>query len=333
MNRRQFLTATATAVPVLADRVFVVVPNRKVKVGFLGTSHSHAAEKLRIAANYPYFELVGAFEKSHSVQSLHPGVNWISRAELFKDAEAVIVESAVGDHARDAMEALSAGKHVHVEKPPAATWREMQDLVRVAREKNLLLQVGYMWRHNPGFLKIFEAVKKGWLGDIYQIRAMMNNQLDPKRRNEWADFAGGAFFEQASHLVDAVVRLLGRPKSVTSILRSSKGDKLMDNNIVTFEFDNALAVITNATQQPNASAHRSFEVYGTKGTMILKPIEPPALTGDYGKGVAPIALPAYSRYIDEFNELALHVSRGNDFTTGDQELLVQEWLLRACGMW
>jgi predicted dehydrogenase len=117
------------------------------------------------------------------------------------------------------MLALKAGKHVHVEKPPAATLAEVQEMVALAREKRLLLQTGYMWRYNPGFTKIFEAERKGWLGEVFMVRAAMSNNLAPARRAEWGEFKGGALFELGSHLIDAIVRLLGRPKSVTPFLR------------------------------------------------------------------------------------------------------------------
>src|ERR1051326_4971669 len=39
------------------------------------------------------------------------------------------------------------------------------------------------------------------------------------RRAEWAEFKGGSLFELGSHFIDATVRLLGKPKAVTPILR------------------------------------------------------------------------------------------------------------------
>lgn len=286
------------------------------------------------------FELVGIAESSEVVRKNIPNVRWMNDGELFAAAEVVFVESDVRDHARHALAALRAGKHVHVEKPPSAKGKEMEAIAAAAREKKLLLQTGYMWRYHPGFQAIFVAVRQGWLGEIYQVRGVMMNQLAADRRREWAEFNGGAFFEQASHLVDALVRLLGRPKGVARLLRSRMGDALLDNNVAVFEFDRALATISNSVYQPNSSAHRSFEVLGTNGTMTLKPIEPPTLEVDLAKAAGPykagkqvVSLPEYKRYVGDLADLAQAVRGGKLAASLDEELLVQEWVLKSSGMW
>lgn len=337
MNRRRFLQSSLAAASTLTLRAGAL----RVKAGMLGASHSHAAEKLRLLQLHPAFEFVGAVDPSEKVRARYPGVRWISRTELFAQAEGAVIESAVREHAPDAIEALSAGLHVHLEKPASANWPDMVRIAQLAREKKRVVQVGYMWRHNPGFVRIFEAVRQGWLGEVFQVRAMMNNLLAPGMRAEWAEFAGGSFFEQAAHLVDAVIRLLGRPRRVIPVLQSARGDELKDNNAAVFEFDRALATITNSTHQPNAFAHRNFEVYGTNGTMILRPIEPPNLRVDFRKAAGPypagesvIQLPRYERYRGEFDELARCVREKAPLPVNlDTEMLVQEWLLRASTMW
>jgi predicted dehydrogenase len=316
------------------------LPGAKIKAGVLGATHSHAKEKIRLLQESSEFELVGISEASQTVRQGFPKARWLADGELFAAAEVIFVESDVRDHGPHAIAALRAGKHVHVEKPASAKWPEMQQIAALARANKRLLQCGYMWRYHPGFQAIFEAARQGWLGEIYQVRGVMMNQLAANRRAEWAEFKGGAFFEQASHLVDAVVRLLGRPKSVTPILRSRAGDDLVDNNVAVFEFDRALATISNSTSQPNSSAHRSFEVLGTNGTMTLKPIEPPALELDLSKAAGPyqagkqiVSLPEYQRYIGDLADMAQAVRSGKLAASLEEEILVQEWVLKSSGMW
>ena len=115
---------------------------------------------------------------------------------------------------------------------------------------------------------------------------------------------------------------------------------MVDNNVAVFEFDRALATITNSTYQPNAFAHRSFEVLGTNGTMLLKPIEPPTLEVDLAKAAGPhkagkqtVPLPEYKRYVGDLADLAQAMRGGKLAASLDEELLVQEWVLRSSGMW
>ena len=351
INRREFLTsATLAAAAVGAASSSLpaaeTVPSgkRRIPIGFLGACHSHALGKLRVVLASPEYELVGVCEPSATVaqECGQLGAKMISQAELFERSEVVAVESAVRDHARHALLALQAGKHVHLEKPPAATLGEVREMVTLARNQRLLLQLGYMWRYHPGFEAILEAVRKGWLGEVFLVRAAISNQLAPARRPEWAEFKGGSLFELGSHLVDVIVRLMGRPRAVTPILRRHGRfeDHLKDNNAVVLEYGTTLAVLTNTALQEAKLAQRGFEVLGSNGSAVLRPLEPPGLeiefvnaAGPYQKGVQAVSLPPYTRYEADFAALARAV-RGEQplLVPLDVELAVQETLLRASGM-
>jgi len=252
------------------------------------------------------------------------------------------VESAVADHARHAQQVLAAGKHVHVEKPPADSLAGLEAMVHLARAGKRVMQVGYMWRHHPGFHAIFQAVRSGWLGDVYLVRGMIANQLAAERRAEWAQFRGGGLFELGAHLIDPLIRLMGEPRSVTPFLRKhGEGtDDLKDNSVAVFEFPKATGLILNSTLQPSSGRQRVFEVFGTKGTATLCPIEPPTLqidlaqaAGPYRAGLQTVPMPKYERYVGDLPELAAAI-RGERAlnVTLDEELSVQKWLLQACGM-
>jgi predicted dehydrogenase len=348
MNRRSFLrSGLGLAALATLSRHLPAAESRpsgkpRIKIGFLGAAHSHAMEKVKVIRESPDFDLVGICEESPQIRAPYAGlgVQFLAPDELFRATAVVAIESAVGDHAPHARLALDAGKHVHVEKPPADSLAACRELVDLARQKKRLLQTGYMWRYNPGFVVALEAARQGWLGDVYLVRGTMNTLLAPNRRPEWARFKGGAMFELGCHLIDPMVRLLGRPKAVTPFLKKHGdfADTLADNTTAVFEFEKAMGMITNATLQPNAFAHRSFEILGTNGTALLKPIEPPTLhvdlarsAGPYAAGNSRVNLPPYRRYVGDFEELAAAVRGERPLGVSlDEELLVQETLMRAC---
>lgn len=344
MRRRAFLKASGGLLFLGAVAAQSAnVPRARIKVGILGTAYSHFAEKYKLLNRSPDWELVGICEEDSAVRARGPSdAQWLSAEELFARADVIAVESAVPDHSRDALRALKAGKHVHVEKPPSLALREFKAMLAAARDKNRLLQVGYQWRYHPGFIAIHEMVRNGVLGEVFQVRGNMHTQLEAERRGEWAIFKGGSLFEQGSHLIDQMIRLLGKPLSVKCSLthRGTAADTLKDNNVVTFEFDRALGVITNSVWQPRANAHRAFEVLGTNGTAVLRPIEPPELALDLAKAAPPyqagaqnVSLPSYQRYVGDFAELAAAVRRERGLSVSpDEELVVHEWLLRASEM-
>jgi predicted dehydrogenase len=218
----------------------------------------------------------------------------------------------------------------------------MVEMVRLARSARLILQVGYMWRYNPGFTLIFGAVRQGWLGEVYLVRGMIGNQLAAERRPEWGQFKGGGLFELGSHLIDPLIRLLGEPVSVRPFLRRDGpvADDLMDNNVAVFTFPRATGTIFNTLLQPNSGRQRAFEVFGTNGSMTLRPIEAPALevdlakaAGPYKAGLQTVPLPKYERYIADIAALAAAIRGEAPLpVTLDEELRVQKWLLRGCGM-
>ncbi len=318
----------------------------RVKIGFFGGSHSHAWAKVQIALRSPRYELAGIWEPDAALRAKYEaaGAPALSRGRILDDAsiQVIAVESDVMDHAAHAQLALDAGKHVHLEKPPADTLEKFRALVELAGRNRRLMQMGYMWRYNPAINTVLRAAREGWLGEIYLVRGMINTAIAAERRPEWARFRGGQMFELGSHLVDPLARLMGRPTQVTAVLRKhgKYNDDLKDNTAATFEWPRALGIITSATLQPGAGAHRSFEILGSNGAAVVRPIEPPTLRLDLAKAAGPYAagshdipMPPYRRYEDDFAELAAAVSEGAPLSvTPREDLLVHETLMRACSM-
>ena len=349
MQRRDFLRdsvigATLAAVPSAVGGADVGEPKRPIAIGFFGATYSHARDKIKLALSSPDWEFVGVCDESAPGRRVCEalGAPVISRDELLRRAEVVAIGSDVAEHAPHALAALKAGKHVHLEKPPATRVEEIREIVALAKEKRLLVQTGYMWRYHPGFAAILEAVRRGWLGEVFLVRGHIANNLSPKQRAEWGAFRGGSMYELGSHLIDAVVRLLGRPKTVVPILRShgKTDDGLKDNNVVVLEYPRATAVVMNNSIQAGAAPARSFEVLGSNGYALLQPIEPPKLlidlvsaAGPYQRGPQQPPLPPYRRYEADFVELAAAVRGERPLSVGlDEELLSAETLLRASEM-
>lgn len=335
VDRRAFLASTlAAAQP----------PPRRVRIAFLGAVHSHAADKIRIARSSPAWELAGVCEETDpalSARLAQDGIPILTRRQILADPsiEVVAVESAVAAHAADALACLEAGKHLHLEKPPSAKMDEFRRIVDAARRGSLLVQQGYMWRYHPGFHAALEAARNGWLGDVFLVRGTMNTLIGPDRRPEWALFRGGQMFEQGAHLIDPIVRLLGKPARITPFLarHGAFDDNLADNTAAVFEYPRSLAVVTSSVLHPNATRHRSFEIFGSNGSAVLRPIEPPVLridlakaAGPYAAGMNEVKMPPFRRYEADFDDLARCVREKRPLgITLDDDLAVHETLLRA----
>jgi predicted dehydrogenase len=344
MNRRTFLQWTLALAAAGGHRTGAGAAQEPVeprlKIGLLGGGHSHGFAKAKVLQESPDWELVGVCEDNAAVRSRFAavGVRLISQPELLASCSVVAVESENKEHARLAKLALQADKHVHLEKPPTASLAEFRELQMLARERGRLMQMGYMWRYHPGFNLCLEAARRGWLGDLYLVRGTIDTTASPAQRQDWAQFRGGVFFELGCHLVDPLVRLLGTPRRVMPMLQQARDDGFADNTLVTFEFGRALGVISSAATQPGAQAHRQFEILGTNGHALIKPLEPPTLeidlanpAGPYKAGKHLVPLPVYQRYVPELADFADAIRKGRALNvTPEEDLHVHEAFLRAC---
>jgi predicted dehydrogenase len=321
-----------------------------IRVGMLGTQHSHSIGKLNAMRNSPDYEVVAVCENDADAKAVarknpaFAGVRWMNEDELIADPslQLIVVECWVWEAVPWGKKVIAAGKHLHLEKPPGNKYEPFRDLVEEARRKKLLLQTGYLWRFHAGVAAAIEAARKGWLGDVYMVRGTMNSDRGATERAKEAKYKGGGLFELGGHVIDRTVDLLGRPKNVKSWLRhdTSVPDTLADNNLAVFEYDRALAVIAQAAKMPGASDHRSFEILGSEGSVMVYPESaPPKMRinmrkpqGPYKAGWQDIELPAQPRFIADFKELARAIkSRQPLWPSYDHELLLQETLLRAAG--
>jgi len=89
--------------------------------------------------------------------------------------EAVVVATPVPTHYALSKQALLAGKHVFVEKPPAMRGEEMEELVALAEERDLTLMPGHLLLYHPAVQKVKELVDAGDLGDVLYVYGNRQN--------------------------------------------------------------------------------------------------------------------------------------------------------------
>lgn len=83
-----------------------------------------------------------------------------------KKVDIVSIATPVHTHYRLAKEALSAGKHVLVEKPLTGNVAEAEELVDLAKKNGRVLMVDHTFIYHPAVEKIKDIIRRGELGDI-----------------------------------------------------------------------------------------------------------------------------------------------------------------------
>ena len=129
-------------------------------VGSLGRHHARLYAELAAAGEVQF---VGVYDTDSSVAEQvareHQTRTFASMEEAAEAAEALSIVTPTSTHHALATRLLGLGRHVLVEKPITNTEAQAEELVRLAHERNLVLQVGHVERFNPVFTYL-ESVAK-----------------------------------------------------------------------------------------------------------------------------------------------------------------------------
>ena len=130
----------------------------------------------------PGVRVVGICDKNPAALQRAAGVNHGTRLvsdcrEIFSasDIDAVAVISPVWTHYELAKAALEHGKHIFVEKPFTRTVAEAEELIEIARKKNLKIMVDHTFLFTGAVRKIHELIDEGTLGTLYYYDSMRVN--------------------------------------------------------------------------------------------------------------------------------------------------------------
>jgi predicted dehydrogenase len=125
---------------------------KKINTAVIGVGHM-GKEHARILARMENCELVGVYDIEHDTSrriAQQHGVKLFETIdEAIEAAEAISIATPTTTHFEVGMKCLEKGRHILLEKPMTETTDEALQLVKVAKEKNLIFQVGHIERFNP----------------------------------------------------------------------------------------------------------------------------------------------------------------------------------------
>jgi len=130
---------------------------KKIKTAVIGTGHLGRLHT-KFLKEVENCDFVGIYDKDITKAqetAKEFGVNVFENLEdLFTKAEAVSVVATTSAHYELCKAALEKGMHVFVEKPITAQIWEGEEIVKLAENNKLLLQVGHIERFNPALLSL-----------------------------------------------------------------------------------------------------------------------------------------------------------------------------------
>lgn len=167
----------------------------------------------------PGFNLYAVWERTKNLaQEKYPGIKtYRTLDELLADnaIELVIVNTPNYTHYEYALKALSAGKHVVIEKPFTITVEEGKKLIELTKQKNKILSVYQNRRYDSDYKTIKKVLSQNLLGKIVEAELHFDRYkvtLGPKQHKEVPGPGAGSLYDLGPHLIDQALQLFGMPE-------------------------------------------------------------------------------------------------------------------------
>jgi predicted dehydrogenase len=194
--------------------------------------------------------------------------------------DVVVICTPSGAHADIAEEALSAGRHVVVEKPldaglPAA--RRLAAAATSAAGRGQVVAVISQHRFDPATVAVRDAVRAGRFGQLTSAVASVawwrsQEYYDSAGwRGTWAQDGGGATMNQGVHTVDLLVWLLGQPVEVYAHTGQLAHDRIAveDIAVATVRFAGGAVAVVHATTAAYPGLSVRLQIHGSLGSAII----------------------------------------------------------------
>ncbi|MEX0945673.1 MAG: oxidoreductase [Balneolaceae bacterium] len=172
-------------------------------------------------------------------------------------------------HFDQAFDALSADKHVVVEKPFTITSKEAEKLIRLADSKNKVLTVFQSRRWDGDFYTLKKIIKEGRIGRLLEFESNYHRYRKLKKDGVWKETAipgSGILYDLSPHLIDQSLQLFGMPDSLYADIRHQRGGEADDWFVIDLYYDDfkvtlrAGMLVTNPTPR--------FVLRGENGSFV-----------------------------------------------------------------
>ena len=230
-------------------------------------------------------------EKAKDYARRHQIPFWTDDAEkLIHDPliNAIYVATPPSSHAKYAIKAANAGKHVYVEKPMAMNYRECRGMIRAAERSGVRLFVAYYRRSLSYFQKVNSLLRQGAIGDIRLVHLKLWRALPGRKPDSehlpWRYIpeisGGGLFVDLGSHQLDLLDHLLGPIATVKSMVFNQAGWYPAEDTVTaSFCFESGIPGCGSwCFAAPRANETDRIEIVGSEGKIVFSTFNfPPVL--------------------------------------------------------
>ena len=206
-------------------------------------------------------------------------------AGLAEQPDCTFICNPTSMHVPVALAAVRAGSHVFIEKPLSDSMTDVDALIAEASQRKLIAYVGYQFRFHPAIQCLEQLLKKGAIGPVLAVRAVVGEYLPnfhpyEDYRETYAarrELGGGVVLTQ-SHAIDYLNHLFGMPHRVFAIGGHVSALQLAVDDLAMVLMDCGsrarplpIALQMDFVQQP---AVRNCEVIGEDGKIVMDLVRP-----------------------------------------------------------
>jgi predicted dehydrogenase len=214
--------------------------SEKIRLGVIGTGHM-GQYHVNVAKQLSQADLAGIYdadlERAKQIAEKHGTKTFATIDEMLENVDAVVIAAPTFLHHEISKKALTAGKHVLVEKPIAETVEQAKELVKISQEKKLVFQVGHIERFNGAVLELGKIIRNPLLIESRRLCPYNARIKDV-----------GVVLDMMIHDIDIILNLVKSP--VVSV--SARGNKVVSDHediaSVVISFENGCVANMNASR-------------------------------------------------------------------------------------
>jgi UDP-N-acetylglucosamine 3-dehydrogenase len=230
----------------------------QIGAGRWGSNH------LRVLSHLPVELYVAEISEAARQRCIEQGIPRDHISDSYRDflevVSAVDVVTPASSHFTLGKELLETGKSVFIEKPIAETAAQAIQLAALAAERQLVLQVGHIFRYDPAADFIKAYLHSGEMGAVQSMNGMFSGFKRPR-----AD--GGVVISDAIHFIDFFNYLLDAlPNKVIARCEDLLGRGMDDMSWVWMSYDGIPALVEANYFSPEKK--RMITITGDQATLV-----------------------------------------------------------------
>ena len=166
-----------------------------------------------------------------------------------KDIDVVYIATPHSNHYEYIIKSLNNNKHVLCEKAITVNERELEEALKIAREKNLVLEEAMTLFHMPLYEKVIKKINKEDLGKVNMVQFSFGSfkEYDENNRFFNLDLAGGALLDIGTYALSfARYFLSSMPEEILSTVKKAKTGVDEESGIILKTKEDEIATISLA---------------------------------------------------------------------------------------